>query len=308
MKAVDCNTPDDFAEVEASWGEPVSGTYRGTEILEHAPNGQGAAAILLARILSHFDVAALDPFGADRAHLDLEATKLAYDARDRFLADLDHVTRLAHMLDPATAERLSALIDMKKAIPDAAPVSEAVHRDTVYITVVDAERMAVSLIYSIFHSFGSGIASPKFGILLQNRGQGFSLEQGHPNEATGGKRPMHTIIPGMLAREGRVVMPFGVMGGQYQAAGHARFVSNVVDFDMDPQEAIDGPRCFTQDGIATVERGYSDAVRAELAERGHVVEVPQAPIGGAQAILIDEHAGTLTAGSDPRKDGCAIGY
>ncbi len=302
------HSAEDFAEVEAGWGEPVAGDYRGTEILEHPPNGQGAAAILLARILSHFDVAALDPFGADRAHLDLEATKLAYDARNRFVADFDYASRVSRMLDPATAERLASLIDMRRAMQDAAPVAEAVHRDTIYITVVDRERMAVSLIYSIFHSFGSGIASPKFGILLQNRGQGFSLSPGHPNEAAGGKRPMHTIIPGMLAREGRIVMPFGVMGGQYQAAGHARFVSNIVDFGMDPQEAIDGPRCFTEAGVATVERGYSDAVRAELAERGHSVEVPEAPIGGAQAIFIDERAGTLTGGSDPRKDGCSIGY
>lgn len=112
----------------------------------------------------------------------------------------------------------------------------------------------------------------------------------------------------MLAREGRVVMPFGVMGGQYQATGHARFLSNVADFGMDPQEAIDGPRCFTEAGIASVERGYSDAVRADLAGRGHRVEIPDEPLGGAQAILIDEAAGTLTGGSDPRKDGCAIGY
>ena len=302
------HTADDFAAVEATWGEPVAGEYRGTGILEHPPNGQGAAALLLARILSHFDVAAMDPFGADRAHLELEATKLAYDARNRFVADAAHVTRLDHMLDPRTAERLVGLIDMNGALPDPAPITEAVHRDTVYITVVDRERMAVSLIYSIFHHLGSGIASPRFGILFQNRGAGFTLAPGHPNEAAGGKRPMHTIIPGMLTQQGRVTMPFGVMGGQYQATGHARLVSNLVDFGMDPQEAIDGPRCFTEAGIATVERGYPDAVRAELARRGHRVEIPSVPIGGAQAILIDEDAGTLTGGSDPRKDGCAIGY
>jgi gamma-glutamyltranspeptidase/glutathione hydrolase len=167
--------------------------------------------------------------------------------------------------------------------------------------------MAVSLIYSVFHSFGSGIASPKFGIALQNRGAGFTLTEGHPNEAAGGKRPMHTIIPAMLKREGRVVMPFGVMGGQYQACGHARFVTNHLTYGMDPQAAIDGPRCFPQAGGLMVERGYSDAVKANLAARGHAVIQPDGPIGGAQAILMTDD-GLLVGGSDPRKDGCALGY
>ena len=195
-------------------------------------------------ILSHFNISALDPFGAARAHLEAEAAKLAYDARNRFVADAEHTTRLGHMLAPETAARLAALINPNKAMPGPAPLTEALHKDTVYLTVVDKDRMAVSLIYSIFWGFGSGLASRKFGINFQNRGAGFTLTPGHPNEAGGGKRPMHTIIPGMLRQNGRVTLPFGVMGGAYQPTGHARFVSNLVDFGMHPQAAIDAPRCF----------------------------------------------------------------
>lgn len=302
------HTLDDFAGVEALWGQPVTGTYRGVDLLEHPPNGQGATAILLAGILSHFDLANIDPFGAERAHIEAEATKFAYDARDRFIADPNHVTRLEHMLAPETAKALAGLIDPKRAMPDPRVASDAIHKDTVYLTVVDRDRMAVSLIYSIFHSFGSGIASEKFGILMQNRGAGFTLQEGHPNEAKGGKRSMHTIIPAMLQKEGRIIMPFGVMGGAYQAAGHARFMTNVVDFGMSPQDAIDGPRSFADAGALNVERGYAAEVHQTLADLGHKVVVPKTPIGGAQAIRIDHDAGILVGGSDPRKDGCALGY
>ena len=164
------------------------------------------------------------------------------------------------------------------------------------------------LIYSVFHSFGSGIASDKFGILFQNRGAGFSLEDGHPNEAKGGKRPMHTIIPAMLAEKGRITMPFGVMGGAYQPNGHARMVTNMVDFGMAPQDAIDAPRAFFEEGAMKVERGYSDQTRQELSDLGHPVVIPDTGIGGAQMIRIDHELGILEGASDPRKDGCAIGY
>ncbi|MDF1854588.1 gamma-glutamyltransferase family protein [Pseudooceanicola sp.] len=297
----------DFAASAPTPTQPISGSYRGIDLVEHPPNGQGATAILLLNILSHFDIAAMDPWGAARAHIEAEATKLAYDARNRFVADADHMTRLAHMLAPETAAKLAALIDPKAVMAAPAPLTEAVHRDTIYITVVDRDRMAVSLIYSIFHGFGSGIASEKFGILLQNRGSGFSLTPGHPNEMAPGKRPMHTIIPGMLRENGRVVMPFGVMGGAYQSTGHARFVSNLRDFGLDPQAAIDAPRCFAEDGVLKLERGYSAETAQGLADLGHVVETSQDAIGGAQAILIRPD-GVLVAGSDARKDGCAIGY
>ena len=301
------HTAEDFAAVAADWTDPISGGYGGLELVEHPPNGQGAIAILMANMLARFDVAAMDPWGAERIHLEAEIAKLAYDMRDRFLGDPDRSARTAEMLAPETAERLAALIDPKAAMASPAKRAEAVHRDTIYITVVDRDRTAVSLIYSIFHSFGSGLASDRFGILFQNRGAGFTLTPGHPNEMAPGRRPMHTIIPGMLREGGRVTMPFGVMGGQYQPNGHARFVSNLTDFGLDPQAAIDAPRSFAHDGTLKVERGYPDAVRARLAEMGHAVEVPDTAIGGAQAIRIDP-AGWLEGASDPRKDGCALGY
>ncbi len=297
----------DFAATRATPTEPVAGHYKGVDLCEHPPNGQGATALLMLNILKHFDIAGLDPFGAERAHLEAEAAKLAYDARNRFIADPEHMTKLDHMLAPETAEKLAALIDPKRAMAAPKAISEAVHKDTIYITVVDKDRMAVSLIYSIFHGFGSGIASEKFGILLQNRGAGFCLEPGHANELAGGKRPMHTIIPAMLCEGGRVTMPFGVMGGAYQPNGHARFVSNLRDFGMDPQAAMDAPRSFSDAGTFKLERGYSDAVRAALSDKGHKVEIPDTAIGGSQAIRIHD-SGLLEGASDPRKDGCALGY
>ncbi len=298
------HTLDDLAATACDWTTPVSGTYHGTELVEHPPNGQGATAILLLNILSHFDLAAMDPVGATRAHIEAEAAKLAYDARNRFIAD--RTTRLDHMLSPETATKLAALIDPKRAMASAKPLTEAIHKDTILITVVDRDRMAVSLIYSVFWGFGAGLASTKFGINFQNRGAGFTLEQGHPNEAGGGKRPMHTIIPGMLRKDSKVLMPFGVMGGGYQPCGHARLVTNLVDYNMDLQSAIDAPRSFSGPEGMEVERGYSDQTRAELAAMGHDVVIPHTPLGGAQAIILD--GDVLIGGSDPRKDGCALGY
>ncbi|MGB7242190.1 MAG: gamma-glutamyltransferase, partial [Sulfitobacter sp.] len=190
--------PDDFANTRCTEASAISARYKEIEVVEHPPNGQGATALLMLNILSHFDTAAMDPNGTARTHIEAEATKLAYDARNRFLADPDHTTQLERMLSLDVATKLAGLIDPGKAMASAAPLTETVHKDTIYITVVDADGMSVSLIYSIFNGFGSGIASEKFGILLQNRGAGFNLIPGHPNEAMGGKRPMHTIIPGMI--------------------------------------------------------------------------------------------------------------
>lgn len=300
-------TLDDFANVAGQQTDPIMGAYNGMELWEHPPNGQGATAILLANIMSHFDVAAMDPNGAARVHIEAEATRLAYDARNRFVADADYASRTSYMLDPKTGAALAGLIDPKRAKAHLTAEAEAIHKDTVYITVVDRDRMSVSLIYSIFHGFGSGIASEKFGILLQNRGAGFSLTPGHDNEMGPGKRPLHTIIPGMLRQNDRIVAPFGVMGGAYQATGHVRFMSNLVDYGMDVQESLDAPRAFAEADVLTIERGYSPQVRQELADMGHKVVVPETAIGGGQAIRLHD-SGVLEGGSDPRKDGCAIGY
>jgi len=304
------HTLEDFAATEASWGDPVTGHYRGAEVMEHPPNGQGATALLLMAMLERFGLAALDALGPARLHLEAEATRLAYDARDRFIADPDlpgAEARLARMLDPATAARLAGLIDPDRTLGPVARLTEAVHRDTVYLCVVDRDGMAVSLIYSVYHSFGSGLASDRFGIGFQNRGAGFTLAEGHPNEAGPGKRPMHTIIPGMARLPGGGLMPFGVMGGAYQPAGHARLISNLVDYGMELQEAIDAPRAFNGPEGLAVETGYDPDVLVDLTARGHAPGWSDAPLGGAQAIVIDP-SGVLIGASDPRKDGCALGY
>ena len=302
------HTAEDFAAAACDYVDPISATYRGHTLTELPPNGQGATALLLAKILEQHDIAALDPFGAERAHLEAEATKLAYDARNRFIADPDHVTRLDHMLAPGTAQALSGVIRPDSVLPASAPLAEDVHRETVLLTVVDKDRLAVSMIYSIFATFGSGHASDRFGILFHNRGGGFNLTPGHPNEAGPGKRPMHTIIPAMLTEPDGSLMPFGVMGGQYQATGHARVLSNIADFGMSPQAALDAPRSFAEFGRLKVERGYAPEVHAALGALGHDVTVPKTPIGGAQAIRIDAKTGILQGASDPRKDGIALGY
>lgn len=296
-------TLDDFAATRCDYVEPIVGSYKGHDLIELPPNGQGATAILLANVLANFNLASMDPHGADRAHIEAEATKLAYDARNRFVADPPY--RLDHMLSKETAKSLAGLIDPDRAMAAATEISEAVHKDTVYLTVVDKDRMAVSMIYSIFHSFGSGLASDRFGILFQNRGGGFTLEEGHPNEAAGGKRPLHTIIPGMI-RQGDMLMPFGVMGGQYQSTGHARFLTDIVDFGMTQQGSLDSPRSFAQEGRLDLERGYAASVRDALAAKGHKIDIPDTPIGGAQNISI--RGDLLIGASDPRKDGAAIGY
>jgi gamma-glutamyltranspeptidase/glutathione hydrolase len=301
----------DFAAVEADYVEPIGTAYRGHVLTELPPNGQGVTALLIANILSRFDLGGLDPNGSRRVHLEAEATRLAYGARDRFVGDPRHAElRLEHMLSDATADALASLIDPRRATPHIDRRAEAVHRDTVYICVVDGDRMAVSLIYSTFWPFGSGLASERYGISFQNRGAGFSLSEGHVNELKGSRRPLHTLIPGFMEKPGAFIMPFGVMGGPYQATGHAHVLSNIADFGMDVQEAIDSPRSFAdaEEGRLVLEAGFSDAVAAELAAMGHAVMRAPIGMGGAQGIQIDLDRGILVGGSDPRKDGVALGF
>ena len=303
------HTEADFAASQTTFDAPIAADYKGQTLLEHPPNGQGVIAHLMLNMLAHFDIASIDPYSADRIHLETEIAKLAYGARNLYLADPDAMgDGLARLASKELAAELAGRVDMKRALPPKAELAEAVHRDTIYITVVDKDRMAVSLIYSICHGFGSGLASDKFGILLHNRGAGFSLSEGHPNEIGPGKRPLHTIIPAMLANaEGRITMPFGVMGGQYQAAGHARMMTNLFDYGMDIQSALDAPRSFPENGRLKLERTIPESVQADLAARGHDAYVPDTPIGGAQAIVIGDD-GVLIGASDPRKDGAAVGY
>ena len=303
------HTLEDFAAgaTSAIYVDPIETAYRGRDVLECPPNGQGLAALLILNILSRFD---LGPSlgDADRVHLHAEATKLAYHHRSALLGDPAAMTvSVETLLSPETAATLAARIEMRRALPPTL-WSEPAHRDTVYLCAVDRDGNMISFINSIFHSFGSTRLDPGTGILLQSRGNSFRLIEGHPNAIGPMKRPMHTIIPGLVREGGAPAAVFGVMGGQYQAAGHAAFLSGVYDRGLDPQAAIDAPRSFAFDGVLEMEPGYDEAVYADLAARGHVVRRAVEPIGGGQAIFVDAANGCLVAGSDPRKDGCALGF
>ncbi len=211
------------------------------------------------------------------------------------------------LLSAPYAARLRAEIDPKRRL-EILPPALLRRSDTIYLTVVDRDSNAVSFINSTYFSFGSGVVAPESGVTLQNRGASFRLDPAHPNRIAPGKRPMHTIMPGMAMKDGRALMPFGVMGGDFQPFGHVHFLTNLLDFGMDPQGALDAARVFPSGDVVEAERGLSRRAIAGLQERGHQVMVADEPHGGGQAILIDWDAGTLTAGSDPRKDGCALGY
>jgi gamma-glutamyltranspeptidase/glutathione hydrolase len=250
------HTLEDFAATRSDYTTPVSGHYKGVELVEHPPNGQGATAILLNHILAEFDIAVDGPVGhAARPYRGGgDEARLCHAGPDHRRPRPRH--GLAGDAGPRNGQGACRADRPGRAMPCPPHPTESRHKETVYLTVVDRDRMAVSIIYSIFKDFGSGVASDKFGILFHNRGAGFRLDEGHPNEAMGGKRPMHTIIPAMLKENGKVTMPFGVMGGQYQSTGHARMVTNIVDFGLNPQAAIDAPRCFTEYGPMKVEKGY----------------------------------------------------
>jgi gamma-glutamyltranspeptidase/glutathione hydrolase len=299
---------EDFAQAAGDYVEPVQSAYRGVDVFQMPPNNQGLTALLMLNILSGFELGKLDPLGPERLHLEIEAGRLAYRDRDALIADQDQVkVPVAEMLSPDYAGKLRRLIDRHRAQTDLPPPLMR-KSDTVYLSVVDRDRNAVSFINSTYYHFGSGVMSPKTGVMLQNRGSSFRLDPRHPNCIAPGKRPMHTIMPGMAMQNGRALMPFGVMGGDYQPFGHVHLLTNILDFGMDPQAALDFPRVFYGGDTALVERGIPAASAAGLRQRGHKVETASEPLGGGQAIRIDWQAGTLTGGSDPRKDGLALGY
>ena len=302
------HTEEDFANGAdtAVYVDPIGMDYRGYEVLECPPNGQGVVALLILNILSQFDLGPDVPL-AERIHIHAEATKQAYHHRDELLGDPAGMDDLVErLLSPARAQALAARIEPGRAGP-ASLWDEPEHKDTVYLCVVDGDGNAVSFINSLFHGFGSGIMDPETGVLFHSRGASFRLIEGHPNALMPGRRPMHTIIPAMLRREGRTVMPFGVMGGHYQAAGQAAFLSGMLDQGLDVQAAMDAPRAFAFGGKLQVEPTVDEATRETLRQWGHAVDVVKTPIGGSQAIWIDG-AGVLLAGSDQRKDGLALGY
>jgi len=307
------HTLEDFIQAKGEFVTPIKTTYKGFEIYECPPNGQGIVALEMLNILAGLGLDKLEPLSAERLHLEIEAARIAYRDRDAVLADPNMSDiPVKKWLSLEYAAKQGALINPSIRMPHMPPTELSNHKDTVYLTVVDKERNAVSFINTLFFPFGSSLVAPESGIILQNRGMGFNLEAGHPNCIAPNKRPLHTIIPGMLMKNGKAQMPFGVMGGQYQAAGHAHFISNLLEWGMDLQEAIDFTRVFPDvddpSERVQVESTLPQNVRAEIESMGHKTYIPKRPIGGAQAIWIDWEKSVLRGASDPRKDGCAIGF
>jgi gamma-glutamyltranspeptidase / glutathione hydrolase len=300
-------TVEDFARHRGSEETPISTNYRGIDLVEIPPNGQGLTALVMLNILETFDLAAMDARGPERFHLMLEAARMAYAVRDTHIADAAHMRASVPALnDKAFAKKLAGKIDRNGRVP--LPTAPTPGSDTVYLTVVDRDRMAVSFINSLYSGFGLGICTEKTGVMFNNRGACFVLDPAHPNAFGPGKRPMHTIIPALAMRDGRCDTTFGVMGAHYQPMGHVQMVLNLIDYGMDVQEAIDAPRAFFEGEATVVERGMPVHTIEGLRKRGHRIEIAPSPWGGAQAIRIDWDRGVLIGGSDPRKDGCAIGF
>ncbi|KFN50690.1 gamma-glutamyltransferase [Arenimonas composti] len=322
---------EDLAAHHGEWVEPVSTNYRGVDVWELPPNGQGIAALQMLEILEGYDFSHIAFGSAEHVHLFTEAKKLAFADRARWYADPafhdtardgDHAALVARLISPEYAAERRALIDPERAARavDAGPGLQ--QGDTIYLTVADADGMMVSLIQSNYRGMGSGMTAPGTGFIFQNRGEQFVLREGHPNSFAPGKRPFHTIIPAFLSRDGQPWVSFGVMGGGMQPQGHVQIVMNLVDFGMNLQEAGDAPRIHhdgstepegqlseMQDGgVLNLETGFAyETVRA-LMRRGHVVQFADGPYGGYQAIARDPETGVYTGASESRKDGQAAGY
>jgi gamma-glutamyltranspeptidase / glutathione hydrolase len=301
------HTLEDFAAHRGEVVTPISTRYRGMDLVEIPPNTQGLTALVMLNILENFDMPALEALGPDRFHLMLEAARLGFAVRDTHIAEPAQMRiATAALNDKAFAKSLAAKIDRSKRVP--LPAAPTPGSDTVYLTVVDRDRRAVSLINSLYSSFGSAICTEKTGVMFNNRGSGFLLSAGHPNALGPSKRPMHTIIPALAMRDGRCDTTFGVMGAHYQPMGHVQMVLNLFDYGMGVQQAIDAPRAFFEGDYTVIERGMPEATVEGLKARGHRIALAPSPWGGAQAIRIDWNRGVLIGGSEPRKDGCALGY
>jgi len=315
-------TADDLAAHTSTWDEPIAADYRGVTLYECPPNGQGLIAILAANLAAGFDLAAMSE--ADRLHITVECMRLAFADAWRWICDPRVVDiPLAELVSVAHAERRRQRIDPSRAARDLPFGDFAAGSDTVYLSVVDSEGNACSFINSLFLGTGSGLVVPGTGVSLQNRASLFVLEPGHPNALAPHKRPYQTIIPALTTRDGELHASFGVMGGYMQPQGHLQMLVNMLDLRMAPQQALDMPRWrligpgaslgAEQPGsLLWVEEGWSFATLAELARRGHrlapVDGFGRGVFGGGQIILRDPETGVLVAGSDPRKDGCAVGW
>jgi gamma-glutamyltranspeptidase/glutathione hydrolase len=307
---------EDFASHKSEWVESLSTTYRGHTLYELPPNGQGLTALLLVNILEGIDLQSMRHEPGLYYHTLIEATKIAFADRNRYIADPAFAkVPVSELLSKNYAARRRALIDSKRAIDPPAYGDIRVGHDTTYLAAVDKDRNAVSFINSIFSAFGSGIVAGETGIMLQNRGAGFSLDPNHPNRLEPGKRPFHTLIPGMVFKDGELLMSFGVMGGDVQPQGHAQVLVNLIDRGLNLQQAVDAPRVRYINGRGVMmDDELSAPVISDLIRRGHERVMPgpdlthRALMGGAQAIMIDPVTGALSGASDSRKDGLALGY
>ena len=304
-------TMEDLAGHRSDWVEPISTDYRGYKVCEIPPNGQGITALIALNILEGFDLTAMASQPDLYYHMLIEATKLAFADRNRYIADPAFAkVPVRELLSKEYAAKRRALIKPDRAIES--PVPGEIGNNTTYLTVVDKDRNAVSFINSLYDIFGSGVVVGDTGIVLQNRGAGFSLDPDHPSRLEPGKRPFHTIIPAMVFKDGRLFMSFGVMGGAVQAQGHVLVLSGIIDLGLGLQEAIELPRYrYVSGNSVLMEDAMTSDVISRLIARGHRRATQTEPVnvmGGGQAIMIDPATGALLGASDPRKDGMALGY
>jgi len=303
-------TMEDLAAQHAEWVEPISTTYRGYTVYELPPNGQGLTALLALNILEGFDLAGMKSQPDLYYHTRLEAMRLAFADRNRYIADPRFAqVPVAELLSKEYAAKRRALIKPDMAMQTPQPGTFPVG-STTYLTVIDKDRNAVSFVNSLFEHFGSGVVAGDTGIVLQDRGAGFSLDPNSPNVIQPGKRPFHTLIPAMVFKDGKLFMSFGVMGGDVQAQGHVQVLTNVIDLGMPIQQALETGRFRYMGPQGTrMEAAMGQDVIQKLAARGHhPLPAPRDQMGGGQAIMVDPKTGALLGGSDNRKDGMALGY
>jgi len=306
-------SPEDFQTHTTSWVEPLSTDYKEYTIYELPPNGQGITALQMLNILEGYDIGSLGHNSPEHLHLLIETKKIAFHDRDKLITDPEFEDiPIGKLISKQYAEECRKQIDQQRAMASPESSSSSKDAETVYVTAVDQWGNVASFISSIFMAFGSGMVVDGTGIVLQNRGHSFSLDPTHPNCLAPHKRPMHTIIPGMVFKDGHFIMSFGVMGGDMQPQGHVQFLINLIDFKMNLQEALDAPRVRHLDGKTVyLEDGVPPPTALALKKKGHQVledspEVNQ--VGGGQAIYLDPAQNVLFGASDRRKDGCAIGY
>ncbi len=313
----------DFSDHASTWVEPVSTSYRGYDVWELPPNGQGIAALQMLNLLETYDLRSMGRFSSDYLHAFVEAKKLAFADRAKFYADPEfNKLPVAELISEEYAKRRRTRIDPDRAATDVLagdPVLQ--HGDTIYLTVVDNDRNCCSFIQSNYYGFGSKMTPGDLGFVLQNRGALFALDDDHFNRLEPHKRPFHTIIPAMVTKDGKPWLSFGVMGGDMQPQGHVQVLVNLIDFGLNVQAAGDAPRVRhagsaqptgsameAGGGTVNVESGIPDSAIRGLLKRGHKVSRAMGGYGGYQAIRIDWENGTLHGGTEPRKDGVAIGY